>query len=297
MALGGYSPISVTHLFRLTRRVQLLSIQELPSAELLPELPEVETVVASIRNRVVGQRIVSATVSSKRVTRGDFGETTGGLCGATIVTVRRHGKQIFFELDRGVLYIHLGMTGKLLWNAQPGKHARAILYFENDTLIFDDVRQFGRFELYSDVPEALRKVGPDALAVRFDEFFERLQRHGSFIKPLLLNQAFISGVGNIYADEALFASRIHPRALANRISEARARQLHGSIQAILALAVEHGGSSISSYVDADGACGNYQHQHNAYGRTGKACPRCGKLIRRVVLGQRGTHYCPGCQRV
>lgn len=263
----------------------------------MPELPEVETVVASIRHRVVGERILSATVSSKRVTRGDFAATVRGLSGATIAAVRRHGKQIFFELDEGILYIHLGMTGKLLWNAEPSKYARAILYLEHGTVIFDDIRQFGRFEFFSAIPEAFRKVGPDALAIEFEDFYARLQRHSSFIKPLLLNQAFISGVGNIYADEALFAARIHPRTLASRISKARAQQLHGNIQAILALAVEHGGSSISNYVDSDGACGSYQHQHNAYGRTGEACPRCGKIIRRVVLGQRGTHYCPGCQRV
>ena len=263
----------------------------------MPELPEVETVVRSIRSRVVRQRILGAEVTSKRVTRNGFDETVAGLTGATIQSVRRHGKQIFFELDRGVLYIHLGMTGKLLWNGAQTKYARAILHLEQGTLIYDDIRQFGRFEFYPETPAALTKVGPDALDVGFPEFYNRLQRHGNFIKPLLLNQSFISGVGNIYADEALFASRIHPRSIANKLSKARAQDLHNNIIAILALAVEHRGSSISDYVDSDGACGSYQQQHNAYGRTGELCPRCGKLIRRVVLGQRGTHYCPGCQRV
>jgi formamidopyrimidine-DNA glycosylase len=263
----------------------------------LPELPEVETVVRSIRHRVTGQKIVSAEVSSKRVTRNGLNETISGLSGAVIQSVRRHGKQIFFDLDRGVLYIHLGMTGKLLWNTTPTKFARAILYLEDGTLIYDDVRQFGRFEFHAEIPANVSRIGPDALQVTFEDFYSRLQKHSGFIKPVLLNQSVIGGVGNIYADEALFASRIHPRAISNRISRTRAQELHKNIVAILALAVEHRGSSISNYVDSDGACGNYQQQHNAYGRDGEACPRCGKTIRRVVLGQRGTHYCPGCQRV
>jgi formamidopyrimidine-DNA glycosylase len=263
----------------------------------LPELPEVETVVRSIRARVCGKLIVSAQVNSKRVTRNGFADTVAGLTGAVIQSVRRHGKQIFFQLDRGILYVHLGMTGKLLWNASPTKFTRAILYLDEGTLIYEDIRQFGRFEFYPEMPKALGKVGPDALNVSFEEFLSRLRRHRGFIKPLLLNQSFIGGVGNIYADEALFASRIHPRAIANKLSIARARELHNNILAILALAVEHGGSSISNYVDSDGASGSYQQQHHAYGRTGEACVRCGRTIRRVVLGQRGTHYCPGCQRV
>ncbi len=262
----------------------------------MPELPEVETVVRSIRSRVTGRQILRAEVNSKRVTRNSFSETIENLTGTYIKSIRRHGKQIFFELDRGILYVHLGMTGKLLWDAAAGRYARAILYFEDGVLIFDDVRQFGRFEFYPELPAPLAKVGPDALTIDFEEFYARLRAHRGFIKPVLLNQSFIGGIGNIYADEVLFASRIHPRAIAAKLSSARARELHRNILAILASAVEHRGSSISSYVDSDGAFGTYQQQHNAYGRTGDLCPRCGKTIRRVVLGQRGTHYCPGCQR-
>jgi formamidopyrimidine-DNA glycosylase len=263
----------------------------------VPELPEVETVVRSIRPRVSYQKILSAEVNSKRVTRNDFGATVAGLTGAVVESVRRHGKQIFFELDRGVLYVHLGMTGKLLWNATRTKYVRAILHFEQGALSYEDIRQFGRFEFYREIPSSLQKVGPDALNVSFEDFFSRLQRHRGFIKPVLLNQTFISGVGNIYADEALFASAIHPRAHADKLSSGRARELHKNILAVLALAVKYRGSSISNYVDADGGRGNYQQQHQAYGRTGEPCMRCGKTIRRVVLGQRGTHYCPGCQHV
>jgi formamidopyrimidine-DNA glycosylase len=274
----------------------------------LPELPEVETVVRSIAPHLVGQTIREAQVFSRRVTRGDFALTTSKLTGALIDTVRRRGKQIFIELDRGVLYIHLGMTGKLLWvphgfpherepKPNTGKYTRAILYFDTATLLYDDVRQFGRFEFYEEPPEILTRVGPDALTISFDDFFKRLKRHHGHIKPLLLNQTFIGGVGNIYADESLFAAQIHPRTPADRLSKVRAEKLFTNLIEILNLAIRHRGSSISDYVDAAGARGDFQQHHSVYGRDGQPCSRCGSPIRRIVLGQRGTHYCPRCQRV
>jgi formamidopyrimidine-DNA glycosylase len=262
----------------------------------VPELPEVETVVRSIAPHIVGHVITHADVSSHRVTRGSFAATTKALTGAKIESVRRRGKQIFVQLNRGILYIHLGMTGKLLWNGEKTKYARAIFELDNGALIFDDVRQFGRVEYYPEVPAFLSKTGPDALTVTAEEFLTRLKRHTGHIKPLLLNQTFIGGVGNIYADESLFAAGIHPKARASRLSKPRATELHKQIVAILELAIQHRGSSISNYVDADGACGNYQLQHNVYGRTDEPCPRCGTPVKRIVLGQRGTHFCTKCQR-
>jgi formamidopyrimidine-DNA glycosylase len=219
------------------------------------------------------------------------------LIGATIIAVRRHGKQILIDLDRGLLYVHLGMTGNLLWNATPGKYSRAVLELTNGVLVYNDVRQFGRFEFYADVPAGLRRVGPDALQLDLAAFLTRLQARKGPIKPLLLDQSFLSGVGNIYADEALFAARIHPRSRAHRISKKKASELHTRIVEILQLAIEHRGSSISNHVDALGEPGAFQQMHAAYGRTGEPCTRCGGPIRRIVLGQRGTHYCPRCQRV
>jgi formamidopyrimidine-DNA glycosylase len=262
----------------------------------VPELPEVETVVRSVSPHIVGHTILHAQVFSHRVTRANFAATTKRLTGATIQSVSRRGKQIFVHLNRGILYMHLGMTGHLLWNGVRTKYARAILELDNGTLIFDDVRQFGRVEFYPEMPDFLARTGPDALTTAAPEFLARLKRHTGHIKPLLLNQSFIAGVGNIYADESLFAARIHPRARANRLSKARAEELQRQITAILQLAIQHRGSSISNYVDADGASGDYQQQHNVYGRTGEPCQRCGTAIRRIVLGQRGTHYCPHCQR-
>jgi formamidopyrimidine-DNA glycosylase len=231
------------------------------------------------------------------VTRGDLKKTAQALKHRVIQGVRRRGKQIFFDLDRGVLYIHLGMTGKLLWNGSRTPYTRAEFSFDEGTLLYDDMRQFGRVEYFETLPKLIDGVGPDALTVGFDEFYARLKQRRTSIKPLLLNQSFISGVGNIYADEALFASRLHPRAKSNRLSKARAEELYRNLIEILHLAIRHRGSSISDYVDAAGERGAFQQLHNVYGREGQPCPRCQTAIRRVVLGQRSAHYCPRCQRV
>jgi formamidopyrimidine-DNA glycosylase len=262
----------------------------------LPELPEVETVVRSLAAHLEGQTIASAVLSSHFVTRGDLHGTARLLAGRRILALRRRGKQILAELDSGLLYIHLGMTGKLLWNAVPGKHARAVLEFETGRLVFDDIRQFGRFEYYTSLPKQLDRVGPDALDVGFTEFYERLQAHRTRIKPLLLNQSIFGGLGNIYVDELLFRAGIHPRRLASRISRKRAETLHSELGPLLRAAIEQGGSSISDYVDAGGQRGRFQIMHQVYGRTGMPCLVCGAPIRRIVVGQRGTHFCPKCQR-
>jgi formamidopyrimidine-DNA glycosylase len=263
----------------------------------LPELPEVETVVRSITRHIVGKKILDASFSSHRVTRGDHVAAATALSGATVTKVERRGKQIWICLDRGFLYVHLGMTGKLLWNAVPGKYTRACLQLTDGHLLFDDVRTFGRFEFFPEKETALAPVGPDALAVPFEEFLRRLRERRGRIKAVLLSQSFLAGIGNIYADEALFSSGIHPRTPSQRLSEARARRLHSAILEILSTAIRHKGSSISDYVDALGQRGSFQQLHNVYGRTGESCPKCGSKIRRIVVGQRGTHYCPRCQRV
>lgn len=263
----------------------------------MPELPEVETVVRSIRHHLLGRRIINVALSSHRVTRGDHTLTAQALSGATIQHVRRQGKQILIDLDNGLLYIHLGMTGKLLWNAEPGKYTRAFFHLDEGQLAYDDTRMFGRVEYFTVPPILVSRVGPDALTVSAPDFYARLQKYRGAIKAVLLNQTFISGVGNIYADEALFAAGIHPKTAAPRISKARALRLHTHLLEILKLSIESKGSSISDYVDSAGQRGSFQLLHNVYGKKDEQCPRCSGLIRRIVLAQRGTHYCPRCQRV
>ena len=146
------------------------------------------------------------------------------------------------------------------------------------------------------MPARAAALGPDALNVSLDDFRALLKARRSAVKPLLLNQRFLRGMGNIYTDEALFEARIHPRALAASLSKARASRLHSAMLDILATAIRLKGSSISDYVDADGQRGSFQQLHQVYGRAGDPCPICGTPIRRIVVGQRGTHYCPKCQR-
>ena len=177
------------------------------------------------------------------------------------------------------------------------KHTRAVFFLgEEARLVFNDPRQFGRIQWSSGIHPRVAKLGPEPLEIGFEDFYTRLHRRNAKMKALLLNQTFLAGVGNIYADETLFAAGIHPLANASRISRLRAKKLHGAIQGILAHAIELGGSSISDYVNADGERGWFQIEHRAYGREGEACVNCGAAIRKILVAQRGTHYCPRCQK-
>ncbi|HME07513.1 MAG TPA: bifunctional DNA-formamidopyrimidine glycosylase/DNA-(apurinic or apyrimidinic site) lyase [Bryobacteraceae bacterium] len=263
----------------------------------MPELPEVETVVRSLGPKLTGRRIVRAHFSSALVVRQDFSDLSRALAGQTVRALRRHGKFIVAELDRGVLSIHLGMTGKLLFGGTPGPYTRAWFELDQDLLVYDDIRHFGRIEWANELPSRLSKLGPDALDLPLQAFLDLLKRHKTRIKPLLLNQGIIRGMGNIYTDEALFAAGIHPRAMASRLSRPRATRLHSAMVDVLTRAIKAKGSSISDYVDAEGRRGSFQLEHQVYGREGEACHRCGTGIRRIVVGGRGTHYCPKCQRM
>jgi formamidopyrimidine-DNA glycosylase len=262
----------------------------------MPELPEVETIVRSLKPYLAGHTIRGASFNSRLVTKGGFEETSRAVTGAHIQAMERIGKHILLRLDRGLLHIHLGMTGKLLWNATDTPYTRAILELDNGILLYDDIRQFGRVNFYLSPPKSVRLLGPDALSITFEDFRKRLGERTGFIKPLLLNQQFVAGVGNIYADEALYTAGIHPKARVRRLSRVRALRLYEAIQATLRGAIEHRGSSISDYVDSSGARGGFQLLHNVYGKAGQPCPKCGSLIRRMVIAQRGTHFCPRCQR-
>jgi formamidopyrimidine-DNA glycosylase len=262
----------------------------------MPELPEVETVVRSLSGVLPGARILAAEFGSRFVTPGNRKALARRLASQTIHAIRRHGKFIVLDLDSGVLVVHLGMTGKLLFDAPRGRHAYGVFHLDRGQLIYDDPRQFGRIEWAPALPARVARLGPDPLEVGFAEFWRELKRRRSAMKPLLLNQRFLRGVGNIYADEALHRARIHPKALSARISRKRALRLYESITEILRLAIEHRGSSISDYVDAEGTRGWFQVLHRVYGKEGEPCPECGSPIRRIVIAQRSAHFCPRCQR-
>ncbi len=270
----------------------------------MPELPEVETVARSLEP-LVGRRIVAAELRCPRVLRGaDADEMAAQLAGRRVTAIRRYGKFIVVSLSRdrrnavpdGYLTIHLGMTGRLLLGGAPGKHTHAILTLDRGALLYDDSRQFGRFQFSPEFPARIRRLGPEPLEVSFEDFAAGLKGRKTRIKALLLNQDFLRGIGNIYADEALFRAGIHPMAIAGRIRGERARRLYGAIGEVLREAIAAGGSSISDYVDAEGRKGFFQFSHRVYQHTGQPCVKCGTVIRRTLVAQRSSHFCPSCQK-
>jgi formamidopyrimidine-DNA glycosylase len=261
----------------------------------MPELPEVETVVRTVSSHVLGRRIVSAKFTSRFVTPGNRKKLAERLEGRTIRAVRRRGKFIVMALDQGTLTVHLGMTGSLLIDGQPAEHTYGLFTLDQGVLLYRDPRQFGRIEWSAGEPPRVAKLGPEPLEISFDEFQERLRRK-TRMKALLLNQTFLAGVGNIYADESLHAAGIHPLAVAARLRPERVARLYQAIRETLTHAIELGGSSVSDYVDARGERGWFQMEHRVYGREGEPCKTCGTPIKKVLVSQRGTHFCPRCQR-
>jgi formamidopyrimidine-DNA glycosylase len=260
----------------------------------VPELPEVETIARSLRPRLTGRRILSAECTCDRILRGDLGMVRG----LRVSALRRRGKFLIFEFEASPirLTVHLGMTGKLLVEGQAGVHTHATFILDDCVLIYDDIRQFGRVEVSEGALPRTAALGPEPLEIAADEFVKRLKSRKAGVKALLLNQKFLGGVGNIYADEALHRAGIHPRASTARISRPRAMRLLEAIREVLTESIERGGSSISDYVDSSGNQGSFQEVHRVYGREGLPCPSCGTPVKRTVVAQRGTHYCPKCQR-
>ena len=226
----------------------------------------------------------------------DFQQMRRWLEGRVIREVTRRAKFILFQLDDGILSVHLGMTGKLLLNGSETPYTRAVFDLDIGRLLFEDVRQFGKIEWSASIPPRVARLGPEPLSVTFEEFYRSLRGRRARLKSLLLNQAFLGGIGNIYADESLFRAGIHPLAISSRIGPERGRRLFDAIVDTLEQAIRLRGSSISDYVDSDGNRGSFQLLHQVYGREGKPCLICGTPVRRIVVAQRGTHYCPKCQR-
>lgn len=255
----------------------------------MPELPEAETIVRTLAPRIVGHKILEARFLTARVSP----TAVPDLVGRVVRRVGRYGKQVVFELDGGFLRIELRMTGLLLWRGAPGPYTRAWFRFAHGAISFDDIRQFGSVRWSESFPDDL---GSDPREIGAAEFTQSVRARSRRLKPLLLDQRFLRGLGNICVDEILFRARLHPLTRASRISASRCYVLHEAMRRTLEDSIAAGGSSVSDYVDADGKPGRFQLQHQVYRKAGRPCPQCGARIRRIVVGQRGTCYCPHCQR-
>lgn len=220
---------------------------------------------------------------------------SSSVAGQRIESVGRHGKFILIRLQEGLLTIHLGMTGQLLFNASRTAWTRAVFQLDDCELLYDDPRMFGSIE-YSEEEQRTIQLGPDALTLDIASTIDLVRARKASIKAVLLNQRIFAGVGNIYADEALFRAGIRPSRRADRIARERLGTLLAAVREVLAEAVDYRGSSVSDYVDTEGRKGGFQNRHRVYAREGKQCLVCGTVIRKSVVAQRGTHYCPVCQR-
>jgi len=275
----------------------------------MPELPEVETIARGVHERVRGDRIVEAWFGSHREPfKTPPAWQAKGLEGRLIRGVYRVGKHIVCDLGpAGARHsdaqwiVHLGMTGRLLVTTPeapvaPHTHARLTLASGRE-IRFVDPRRFGRLE-YRDLEKSAAFSGPgkEPLIIDTDDFARLFLGRRLAIKAALLNQSLLAGVGNIYADESLYRAGIRPRTIAGRLTGPKLERLRLAIKEVLEHSIQLGGSSVSDYVDADGVRGFFQFAHCVYMRTGLPCRRCGTAIRRIVVGGRGTHYCPTCQR-
>lgn len=265
----------------------------------MPELPEVETIVRGLRAHCVGQRIQRVTLKWKRhVASPSAARFSRRICGQSVARLSRRGKFLVLDLSEDTLLIHLKMSGDLAvvaGDAPFDRHAHTILHFASGTeLRFSDARKFGRLWLVRDPGEVVGKLGPEPLDDSFTArtLAEILKRRHRALKPLLLDQSVIAGIGNIYADESLHRARLHPLRKSDTLTPGEVRALWRSVRRTLSQAIRNQGASIDWVYRG----GEQQNHFRAYGRTGKPCPICGTPIRRILVGQRSTHYCPYCQR-
>ena len=271
----------------------------------MPELPEVETIASGLRRKAVGLKIARIELFLPKLLRGDPAEL-GKYEGKEITDIRRRGKMLLFACGTGHhLLFHLKMTGGFRWaraGTAPDAHTRLRIAFRDSgrDLMFSDVRKFAFLRCLTtetplECPE-LRRLGPEPLTCASGDFAARLAGRKGRLKSLLLDQEFLAGIGNIYADEILFEARFHPLTPASSLAGRDVARLQAAVSGVLARAIAAGGSSVRNYRTADGANGLFQNEHHVYGRAGEPCPRCGGKIRRLVIGGRSSHFCPRCQR-
>ncbi len=271
----------------------------------MPELPEVETIIRLLRTPaepmagVVGKIISRAEVNwAKSVAVPGVDEFLREIKGRQIREINRRGKFICMTLSGSYLLVHLRMSGDLFLEAgktdRNSKHDRVVVHFSDDSrLVFNDTRKFGRVWLLDDPMTVTGALGLEPLedSLTADVFYEMLQVKKRQIKPLLLDQSFIAGLGNIYTDEALFTASIHPLSRADVLTRAQAGDLLTAIRQVLQEGIKRNGASIDWVYRG----GDFQNHFQVYQRDGKPCQRCGTAIQRITVGQRGTHFCPHCQ--
>ncbi len=270
----------------------------------MPELPEVESAARMLKPQLVGKRIVGIKVNwPHHIDRPDTEEFRFRISGLRFLDVTRRAKFLVFSLENEeTLLIHLRMSGHLsVVPASPpyDKHTHTIFELDSgEELRFRDTRKFGRVYLVNDPQDVLGKLGPEPLDPSFtvEILKERLENRKRILKPMLLDQGFIAGIGNIYADEALFDARLLPTRRTDTLTDSEIEALHHGIQEVLKLGIEKTGASFTTFFNPDGSQGEMQNSFNVFQRTGENCYRCGGVIERIKLGGRSTHFCPQCQK-
>lgn len=274
----------------------------------MPELPEVETIKRALESggrggqSILGCQIVHVDVLWERtIQTPSVAEFKKNISGQTVQAVSRRGKFLSITLDTHTLLIHLRMSGDIRVDSLQNcsnpleKHDRLVLWFANQSrFVFNNPRKFGRVWLLSDPQSVLGRLGPEPFdpLLTADFFYKRLIERKRQLKPLLMDQTFIAGLGNIYTDEALHLSNLHPKMLTHLLSYEQSQNLLQSIQTVLETGIRRNGSSIDWVYRG----GEFQNEFRVYGRKGEPCYHCGTKIERIVVGQRGTHFCPECQK-
>jgi formamidopyrimidine-DNA glycosylase len=274
----------------------------------MPELPEVETYIRDLAPLLGGRQVTSAQVRWPRTIAAPEPEAfIQRITGQRFVDFGRRAKYMLLGMDSGdTLIVHLRMTGHLLMQPgfiEPDAHTHVVLGLDDHCqLHFQDARKFGRIWLTADPAPILARLGPEPLDSTFlpEDLAQKIRGRKAPIKNLLLDQSIIAGVGNIYADEALYQAGIHPARAGGSLTSEEATRLHRAVQTILGAALANGGSSlgassVQNYVRPTGEPGAFQTEHHVYRRTGQPCLRCGAPIERLVIGQRSAHFCPNCQ--
>lgn len=272
----------------------------------MPELPEVETVVRELRQPLLGRRLTTLTVSRRALRRRWSPRWKGIVLGRRVAAVERRGKWILLDLEGPVLVVHLGMTGQFLVTSSQAprqNHTHLVFGLDDgaDELRFRDVRRFGSVTLHEGRPQVeayfgAMRLGPEPFDVEPAYWRRSLASTARNLKAVLLDQRILAGVGNIYADEALFEARLSPTLLGKELTGKQAERLRHAIMTVLRRAIAKRGSSIRDYVGGSGLMGEYQNEFRAYGRTGEPCQRCRTAIVQIRLAGRSTHFCPNCQR-